>query len=142
VTGPRHPLRASLLLAVAVGGAVGACVRWQLGSWFPAEASAFPWTTFAINVSGSMLLALLPAWTLVRRHPILPPALGTGVLGGFTTLSAYSEESRALLAAGETGTATAYLLGTLAACLVGVVVADRLSDPAERAEFEDEEGDL
>jgi CrcB protein len=137
----RHPLRASLLLAVAAGGAAGACARWLLGVWWPVD-DGFPWTTFAINVVGSVLLAVLPAVEAVRRHPLLPPALGAGVLGGFTTLSAYSEESRALLAAGHTGTAAAYLLGTLAACLAGVALADRLSSPAARAEFDAEEGDL
>ena len=140
--GPRHPLRAALLLAVAGGGAVGACLRWQLGSWFPAAADGFPWTTFTINLTGSVLLALLPAVGVIRRHPVLPPALGTGVLGGFTTLSAYSEETRSLLASGHTATASAYLLGTLAACLVGVAVADLLSTPSARAEFDVEEGDL
>ena len=142
MTGQRHPLRAAVLVAVALGGALGAGLRWQLGESFPTGPGAFPWTTFTINVSGSALLALLAASDVVRRHPLLPPALGTGVLGGFTTLSAYSEETRALLAAGHTGLATAYLLGTLAACLVAVAVADRLSSPAERAQFDDEEGDL
>ncbi len=139
---PRHPLHPSVLLAVAAGGAAGACARWLLGEWFPAGADSFPWTTFAINVVGSALLALLPAFAAVRRHPLLPPALGSGVLGGFTTHSAYSEESRSLLASGHAGTASAYLLGTLAACLVAVALADRLSSPADRAEFEVEEGDL
>ena len=132
MTGSHHPMHASLLLAVAAGGAVGACLRWQLGDWFPTEPHAFPWTTFSINLSGSVLLALLAASTLVRRRPVLSTALGTGVLGGFTTLSAYSEETRALLASGHTGTATAYLLGTLAACLVGVAVADRLGAAGDR----------
>ena len=135
-------MHASMLLAVAVGGAVGACARWALGSWGPTPENSFPWTTFTINVTGSVLLALLPASALVRRHPVLPPALGTGVLGGFTTLSAYSEETRSLLAAGHAGLAASYLLGTLVACLAGVAVADRLSTPAEREEFEAEEGDL
>ncbi len=130
-----------MLLAVAAGGAVGAATRWAVGSAFPVT-SGFPWTTFAINVTGCVLLALLPSVAAVRRHPVLPPALGTGVLGGFTTLSAYSEETRSLLAAGHTGTAAAYLLGTLAACLLGVAVADVLSTPAAREEFEVEEGDL
>ncbi len=125
MTGPPHPLRASVLLVVALGGATGAAARWQLGSWFPSDPTTFPWTTFAINVSGAVLLALLPASGVVRRHPLLQPALGTGVLGGFTTLSAYSEETRVLLASGETVTATAYLLGTLVACLVGVALAGR-----------------
>lgn len=134
------PLRAPVLLAVAAGGAAGALLRWQLGDWFPASSDTFPWTTFAINVSGSTLLALLPAVAGVHRRPLLAPALGTGVLGGFTTLSAYSEETRVLLASGHTGLAAAYLLGTLAACLLGVAVADRISGPAERT-HEAEEGD-
>ena len=143
MTGTReHPLRLAVLLAVAAGGALGACLRWQLGTWFPVPGDAFPWTTFGINVSGSVLLALLPAVAAVRRHSILPPALGAGVLGGFTTLSAYSEEARVLLSAGRPGTAAAYVVGTLAACLVGVAVAGVLSNEDERAAFEDEEGDL
>lgn len=141
MTGSR-PLRPALLLAVAVCGAVGACTRWQLGSWFPTEGASFPWTTFWINVTGSTLLALLPAVAFVRRHAVLPPALGTGLLGGFTTLSAYAEESRALLASGETFLAAAYVLGTLTACLAAVAVAERLSTSAARTEFEGEEGDL
>jgi CrcB protein len=135
-------LRFALLPAVAAGGAAGACLRWLLGTGFPVADGGFPWTTFAINVTGSVLLALLPAVPAIRRHPLLPPALGTGLLGGFTTLSTYSEETRALLASGHTGTASAYLLGTLAACLVGVAVADLLSTPSARAEFDVEEGDL
>ena len=136
------PFRLAVLLAVAAGGAVGACARWGLASWFPVPAGGFPWTTFTINVTGSVLLALLPAVPQVRRHALLPPALGTGVLGGYTTLSTYSEETRALLASGHPGTASAYLLGTLAACLVGVALADLLSSPSSRAEFDVEEGDL
>ena len=130
------------MLAVALGGAVGALARYLLSDAFPHDTGAFPWTTFAINISGSFLLALLPASAAVRRHDVLPPLLGTGVLGGFTTLSAYSEETRALAAAGHTATAGLYLLGTLAACLVAVAAADRLSTAAERREFADEEGDL
>ena len=143
VTAPRpHPVRPAVLLAVAFGGALGACLRWRLGAWFPVPDGSFPWTTFGINVSGSVLLALLPAVDAIRRHPVLPPALGAGVLGGFTTLSASSEEARALVASGATVTATAYVVGTLAACLVGVALADLLSSPSARAEFDDEEGDL
>ena len=79
---------------------------------------------------------------VVRRHRLAPPLLGTGLLGGFTTLSAYSEHTRVLLAAGHPGTAAAYFLGTLAACLLAVAVGDRFSSAPARAEFEDEEGDL
>lgn len=114
-----------LLAAVAAGGAAGALARWGLTEVFPADADAFPWVTFAINVVGSFALALLPALAVVRRSPTLAAALGPGVLGGFTTLSAYSEQARALLDAGRTGLAGLYLLGTLTACLAAVALASR-----------------
>ena len=135
-----RPLHASAVAAVAVGGAVGAVLRHLAGEAFPAD--GFPWTTFAINVSGSFLLALRPGLAVVRRRPTLAAALGPGLLGGYTTLSAYSEESRALLADGRVTPAAAYVAGTLVACLLAVALADRFSAPAERAEFESEEGDL
>jgi CrcB protein len=136
----RGPL-ALAVSAVAVGGAIGASLRWQFSHWLPADASSFPWATFAINVAGCFLLALLPSLAWVRRHPVLPPLLGTGLLGGFTTLSTYSEETRALLASGHPGLAGTYLFGTLAGCLLAVAVADRFSGPAARTQFRDEEGD-
>jgi CrcB protein len=137
-----HPLHLSVLGLVAVGGALGACARHGLSSAFTDSSGAFPWTTFGINVTGCFLLALLPALAFVRRRPLLPPLLGTGVLGGFTTMSAYSEQARALVTDGSAGLAAVYVLGTLAASLVAVAVADRFSSTAARAEFEDEEGDL
>ena len=64
------------------------------------------------------------------------------MLGGFTTLSTTSEESRALLDGGRTGLAATYLLVTLGACLVAVALADRFSSRRDRQEFAAEEGDL
>lgn len=133
---------ADLVLAVALGGALGAVARWSLGEAFPGSPGAFPWTTFAINVSGTLLLALLPASERVRRHRVLPPLLGTGVLGGYTTLSTYSEEARALLGSGHVALAAAYVGGTLAACLCLVALADHATTREARAEIEAEEGDL
>jgi len=119
--------RPRLLVAVAVGGAVGALARWGLTEAFPADPDAFPWSTFAINVVGSFALALLLTLEAVRRRPVLTAGLGSGVLGGFTTLSAYSEQTRALLDHDQTGTAALYLVGTLAACLVAVAAAGRMA---------------
>jgi CrcB protein len=138
----RHPLHGSVLLAVAVGGAVGACARHGLLVLFPDPSDGFPWTVFAVNVVGSFLLALLPALAVVRRRPLLPPLLGTGVLGGFTTMSTYADQARALLASGRAATAATYVVGTLAACLVAVLLADRFSDVSQRTRFEESEGDL
>jgi CrcB protein len=135
-----RPAWPRLLLAASVGGAVGALLRYLLGELAP-DGSGFPWTTFAINVVGSLLLALLPALAAVRRHRVAAVALGPGVLGGFTTLSAYAEQSRALLANGETLVAASYLLGTLFACLLAVNIASSWSSPAAREEFAAEGGD-
>ena len=133
-----HPAR-SLFVAVAVGGAVGGTLRWWFGELVP-DGDGFPWTTLGINVTGSLALALLPAVAAVRRRHVLVAGLGPGLLGGYTTLSTYAEQARALLADGDAALAAAYLLGTLAACLVAVTLAERLSTPAARDDFEDEEG--
>jgi CrcB protein len=133
--------RLSVLGAVAVGGAAGALLRYSLTEAFPDGAGSFPWTILAVNVAGCFLLALLPRFAVVRAHPLLPPLLGTGVLGGFTTLSAYADQSRALVAGGHDLLAAAYVVGTLAACLLAVAAAGLLSTQVERSTFEDEEGD-
>jgi CrcB protein len=140
-TGRPHPLHVSVLAAVAVGGAVGACLRHGVTTVFPDDTLGFPWTIFLVNLTGCFLLALLPAFEPVRRRPLLPPLLGTGVLGGWTTLSTYAEQARALAAAGRASLAAVYVVGTLAACLLAVAAADRFSTAPARTEFDDEEGD-
>ena len=126
MTGRPLPLSTvAAVAAVAAGGAAGAVLRHLLGVAFATD--GFPWATFAINVSGSFLLALLPVLAVVRRRPTLAAALGPGLLGGYTTLSAYSEESRVLLADGRVVVGAAYVAGTLVACLLAVALAARLS---------------
>jgi len=133
--------------AVAVGGALGALARQALTLGFPTAVTGFPWTVLVINVVGSALLALLPALVLhprvlrVNGSQLLAPLLGTGLLGGFTTLSTAGEQTRALVASGHTWPAAAYVVGTLAAALVAVAAVDRLvAEPARRL-WADEEGD-
>ncbi|MDO9494206.1 MAG: CrcB family protein [Nocardioides sp.] len=135
------PTLPRLVGAVAVGGGVGALLRYALGE-VAGDGDGFPWTTFAINVTGAFLLALLPAFAAVRRSRLLAVALGPGVLGGYTTLSATSEQGRSLLDQGRPALAASYLLGTLAASLVAVAVASRWSTPSAQVEFALEEGDL
>lgn len=136
----RPPLLTSHVAAVALGGAIGAVLRWGISDAMPHD-GGFPWGTFAINVTGAFLLALLPTFGAVRRNPVLPAFLGTGVLGGYTTLSTFSEEARALVADGSAGLAAAYVLATLAVGALAVVLADHFSDPVAKNEFADEEGD-
>ncbi len=136
-----QPLRPSVIAVVALGGAAGALLRWTLSVAWPDPVDGFPWTIFVINVAGAGVLALLPAFEVVRRRELLPPLLGTGVLGGFTTLSTYSDQARALVAQGRPVLAATYVVGTLAACLLVVAAADRFSTAADREEFDREEGD-
>ena len=138
---PGHPLRPSLVGAVAVGGAVGALLRYALTVAFPDPSDGFPWTIFAINVLGCAVLATLPAIPVLRRHAVLPPLLGPGVLGGFTTLSTFAEQARALVARGHVVTASAYVVGSVAAGLFAVALADRLGTAVARHAFGDEAGD-
>lgn len=137
-----HPLRPALLLVVAAGGALGSLLRVAVGEAWPTPSAGFPWTTLAINVTGCAALAALPHLAVVRRHAWAPPFLGTGVLGGYTTLSTMSAESVVLADAGHLLAAAAYVVATLGACLVVVALVDRLSRPEERREFDAEEGDL
>ncbi|KAA1427525.1 fluoride efflux transporter FluC [Nocardioides antri] len=116
------------LAAVALGGAAGAVLRHLLGELAP-DGTGFPWTTFAINVAGCALLAGLELLPPARRSATWAAGLGPGVLGGFTTFSATSEQARSLLAAGDATVAGAYVLGTLGACLLAVVVVGRYAPP-------------
>jgi CrcB protein len=127
------------LLVVLLGGALGGMARHAVDvSW---TGGLFPWGTFTINVVGAALLASLPAIPGLQRHPLLPVLLGPGVLGGFTTLSAFSEQSRQLAGTGHAGIASTYVVGTFAAALLAVLVVRRTTTPAERVTFEDEGGD-
>jgi CrcB protein len=114
------------LVLVALGGAVGAVLRWWLGDLAP-TGSGFPWTTFAINLTGCFAIACLPVVAAVRDRPAVAAALGPGLLGGYTTMSAYAEETRVLLADGRMLTAAAYAVGTVVACLLAVALAERIT---------------
>ena len=104
----------------------------------------FPWMTLLINLSGSTALALLPAWSRVRQHHWAPAFLGTGVLGGFTTMSAFAEQTRVLWTSGRFGLAATYVaastLGALALVAVATSYVERVVGRAAAMEFEAEEG--
>ena len=128
------------ILATSAGGAGGAAARWALTYLFPVDAGGFPWVTFVINVTGSGLLAALPL-LLAGRRPWLGLLLGTGALGGFTTMSAASTETFVLLDRGATGLGLAYCAGTLCASLLAVLLVNRLTTEQQRQDFESAEGD-
>lgn len=119
-----HPLAASL--QVALGGALGAVLRYQTGNAFArwigsSSAPALPWATLTINVAGSCAMGLLAGW--LARHDQGESwrlLLGVGLLGGFTTFSAFSLELLALIERGAPGLALAYALVSVSAGLAGL----------------------
>lgn len=107
------------VLLIGAGGAVGTMLRATLELTFPAAPGGWPWTTFGINIAGAFLLAvLLEAIAVLGRDEGwlrgVRLGVGTGLLGGFTTYSAFMVETLQL------GDTAGYLVafGYVAASLV------------------------
>lgn len=103
------------LLLVMLGGALGSGLRFGIGAWsVQAFGDAFPWGTLIVNLSGGLLMGLL-AGAVLRDGAGLPVHLliGVGILGGFTTFSAFSLEAAAMIERGAIGMAAAYALASV-----------------------------
>ena len=100
-------------LLVAVGGAVGALLRWAVGRWL--ATSGLPWATLLVNVAGSLLLGVVAAAT----DGWLRTLLGTGVAGALTTYSAFALDAVLLERNGRRGWAVAHVVGNLALATAG-----------------------
>jgi CrcB protein len=112
-------MRQSLAIAaVAVGGALGSVLRFLVSGWFIARVgTGFPWGTFAINVSGSFAIGVVLQIALLRAglSPYVRLFFATGILGGYTTFSAYAFEIYSLGAAAAPLAGLTYALGSVAA---------------------------
>lgn len=112
-----------ILTQVALGGALGAVARYvTVTAALRALGPGFPWGTLAVNVLGSFVMGLLFVWLEARGMLRLAPLLMAGVLGGFTTFSAFSLDVLKLWEAGATGAAAGYVLGSVVLS-VGALVA-------------------
>ena len=119
---------------VCVGGAVGSGLRFVVTSWTLARyGTSFPYGTLAVNVVGSLLLALL--FELSRSTtwlgPTLQLALGAGMVGGLTTYSTFNLEVVRYVQDGHARTAVVYgsvtLVGCLAAGVLGIMFGRMIS---------------
>jgi fluoride exporter len=103
-------------LAVFLGGGIGAAARHGV-NLLSAQAVGvrFPWGTLAVNVLGSLLIGALVEWFALRVHLGQPLRLFliTGVLGGFTTFSAFSLEVGLLMQRGQMLSAAGYVSGSV-----------------------------
>ena len=114
-----HPHSARVLGAIALGGFAGGLTRYELGLTFPISHGAFPATTFAINVSGSFILALLLVCILEIWPPTryVRPLVGVGFCGAYTTFSTWMVDTDRLLADKHYATAALNVGGSLVAGL-------------------------
>jgi len=110
------------LVQVALGGALGASARYLVNvATMRLAGSGFPWATVIVNVAGSFLMGMLVvalAKTSGTRHA---PFLMTGLLGGFTTFSAFSLDTLTLYERGQPGVAAAYVAGSVVLSLAAIV---------------------
>lgn len=109
-----------VFLGAGIGGALRQAVNVLTLRTF--DIAAFPAGTLAINVVGSLAIGLVAGYFAVRG-PDFGPAwrlfLTTGILGGFTTFSAFSLETVLLVERGSFGAAAAYVLGSVIAAVLG-----------------------
>jgi CrcB protein len=125
---PRAQHRERLLLAIFLGGAVGALLRAGLEEAFPASGHEWPWATFSVNVLGAALLAYFATRLQERLPPSTYPRpfLGTGVCGALTTFSTLQIEAIALWRNGHELLGVGYIAASVIAGLLVVQVATAL----------------
>ena len=117
------------LVAIACGGAVGALLRHAMVSWTLALfGKGFPYGTLLVNVTGSFFIGAVFVWIQGRGAPPewLRAALVTGVLGGFTTFSAFSLETLNLALAGQPIKAGLNVVLSVVLCLGAAALAMKL----------------
>lgn len=107
-------------LLVCCGGAVGSGLRYLLAGWVGRNApGAFPWGTLAVNLLGCFALEMvLRAAARAWLSPVTLLLLSTGLMGGFTTYSAFNSQLLELARLGAWGLAAAYVGATVIGCLL------------------------
>jgi CrcB protein len=114
------------VLQVAFGGAIGAAARYSMGVVLVRFSAGFPIGVLAVNVAGSFLMGLAVVYLGQKVLNQFNPFLMTGVLGGFTTFSAFSLEAYILFERGAVGQAAIYVfisvILSIAALIAGIFI--------------------
>jgi len=121
------PNQSVVLVAVAAGGAIGACGRYLLGriaSSYGGTVMTIPTGTLLANALGCFAAGLLMAWLVTRPTTAVwvSALLMTGVLGGFTTFSAFSFETLRFVLSGDTASAVLNVVMNVVLSLLGVAL--------------------
>lgn len=111
------------LLQVAIGGALGASGRYLANVTLTrAFGAGFPWGTLAVNIVGSFIMGVLVIVLAKKGANAYAPLLLTGMLGGFTTFSAFSLDALTLFERGQVATALGYVVGSVILSLGAVIL--------------------
>ena len=118
------------LIPVMIGGAIGAALRYEVGRVALHRIGVgFPWGTLIINLVGGLLMGVLAGWMFTRNPPDqnLWLFVGVGLLGGFTTFSAFSFDVFSMLERGQMAIAATYagvsVVGSVALLFAGFWLA-------------------
>lgn len=115
-------------LQVALGGALGSLLRYGVNITLPRlTGSGFPWHTLVVNVVGSGVMGIIMVWLAHRGHSAYAPLLMTGLMGGFTTFSAFSMETILLAERGQAALAASYVIASVLLSLAAFVLAAQLT---------------
>ena len=111
-------------LVVFVGAGVGGAIRHFMNVWVARlMGTGFPWNSFVINVTGSLVMGLVAGWFALKGGATghLRLFLATGILGGYTTFSAFSLDAILLWERHDYAGAAYYVGGSVALSLIGLV---------------------
>ncbi|MGR3573033.1 fluoride efflux transporter CrcB [Brevirhabdus sp.] len=109
------------LLQVGIGGALGAMARYLTGvATIRGFGPGFPWGTLTVNILGSFLMGALVVALAIKGGTRFSPLLMTGLLGGFTTFSAFSLDAITMWERGQAALAGIYVLASVTLSLIAI----------------------
>ena len=107
-------MQPGIILAVAIGGAVGSLLRYFVASAIQQPTMQFPWGIFVVNISGGFIMGVIVELSALKLQisPEVRAFLTVGILGGYTTFSTFSLDSALLIQRGAYMTAAGYIIGS------------------------------
>ena len=113
---------------MAIGGAIGATLRWAVGASWSHDRGGWPWATLTVNLVGCAIIGL--AARRLQVGTVAWAFVVTGMLGGFTTFSSFAVEVDQLIDASRAGVAVAYVAITLVGGYAATWIASRKPPPS------------